>query len=85
MKFTDFLIDGIDPGLAPNYDPKNAPIRKAQKLWSQVSDLLVDIADELYDAQKRHPQDEGIKRAIWYLENDEYGDLSKELRALRDR
>jgi len=79
------LHEALDRGMAPQYDPQDAPIRKAKRIWSQISDLLVDLEDEMLDARKRYPEDEGVERAMYYLNNNELEEFVKELRTISDK
>lgn len=78
------LKEALDPGLAPDYNPKDAPIRKARTIASQIDDLMVDMMDELLDAKSRYPDNEDLERVIWYFNNDEFSEGFKELKRLRD-
>jgi len=78
------LSEALDRGMAPQYDPQDAPIRKAKQIASRVDDLMVDMMDELLDARQRYPDNEELERVIWYFNNDEYSDGFKELKRLRD-
>lgn len=68
----------------PGYDPQDAPIRNAKRIWSQIDNLLVDLQDEILDARSRYPENQGVEQAITLLNNSQYAEFARVLGKLHD-
>jgi len=55
------------------------PVASAVKLWLKISDLLVDLEDELLELSKTNPR---AQNALQYLRNNDFHNLHQELRKM---
>lgn len=62
--------------IADMFEAKN-PAQKAVKIWLKISDLMVDLEDELLDIAKTNPQG---KLAIQQLHDNDLVGLNQTLR-----
>ena len=69
MKVTDVIIES------------KTPEEKAVKIWLKVSDLLVDLEDELLEVAKAR-NNPHAEKAITHLRNNELAELHRVLRAM---
>lgn len=67
MRVNDIITEG------------KSPEHKAAKIWLKISDLFVDLEDELLEASKTNPV---AREAVQHLHNDDLKSLSSSIKKL---